>query len=129
VARWRTRAALAAVALVAVPAAIAAAVLHDGSGSSATNVASKAARHPRLAPVASEPLRVKGTEFVPGEKVRLAVVGGLDRTSRAVTAGSSGSFVAGFPGVTSCDSVTVTAVGSRGSRASFNLSQIVCHQP
>lgn len=77
-------------------------------------------------PARKNPFRVQGTGFVPHERVQVAIVG---RTSRTVAAGSSGSFRVTFPGVSSCDSVTVDATGSKGSRASFNLSQIACVEP
>ena len=49
------------------------------------------------------------------------------QSSRATTrADGSGKFEATFHGLKNCDSVTVVAVGSQGSRAEFNLSQIAC---
>jgi hypothetical protein len=36
------------------------------------------------------------------------------------------SFETAFHGLKACDSVTVAAVGSKGSRAEFNFSQIAC---
>jgi hypothetical protein len=78
---------------------------------------------PQLAPVGQQPLTVKGTGFQPDEKVRLVANGGKPTT---VVADSAGVFEARLPGVDSCDSVTVEATGSKGSRADFNLSQIAC---
>jgi hypothetical protein len=75
--------------------------------------------------VSKVPLRVKGTGFVPGERVRVELVG---RESRTVSASSSGSFRVSFPS-DRCQSVTVKATGSKGSRASFNLSQPLCLEP
>ena len=50
------------------------------------------------------------------------------RARRASTvADSQGTFVVSLAGVNSCDSVTVTATGAKGSHAEFNLSQIVCN--
>jgi hypothetical protein len=57
--------------------------------------------------------------------VRLRLDGDV-KAVKTVSAGRRGSFVVTFRGVSACGSVTVTARGSRGSRASFNLSQIVC---
>jgi hypothetical protein len=123
VGRWRTKALLAGIAFVAAPAAIAAAVVQGSdSGSSAQRAAT---RHARLMPVGQDPLRVKGVGFVPRERVRLKVEG-RPSGSRSVTAGSRGSFVISLPGMSTCGGVTLTAAGSRGSRASFNLSQFVC---
>jgi hypothetical protein len=41
-------------------------------------------------------------------------------------ADSSGSFTTSLSQPSSCGSLTVTATGSKGSRAEFNLSQIAC---
>ena len=74
------------------------------------------------------PLTVKGSGFRPSERVRL-VVKGSQGAALTAKAGPDGSFVAAFRGLNGCDSVTVTAAGSKGSRASFNLSQIACIEP
>lgn len=115
VGQWRTSAVLAAVALVA------AACGHETpSGRGDTSVA-----RPHLLPVGQSPLRVKGSGFRPNEPVRLEAAG--MRTTRLSTrADAAGTFVATLKGIDGCDSVTVTATGSKGSRASFNLSQIAC---
>jgi hypothetical protein len=68
---------------------------------------------------------VKGTGFRPGERIELAAKG--LRSSHATTrADASGELEATFHGLKSCDSITVVAVGSEGSRAELNLSQIAC---
>ena len=82
----------------------------------------------RLLPVGQQPLRVKGTGFVPGERVRLTLGGGTG-LGRTVRAGGNGSFTVVFRDVDACDSVTAEARGSKGSRASFNFSQIACLSP
>ena len=118
VARWRTNGALALLALVA------AGCGHDPSASSSRTTESTANRA-QIAPVQQQPLVVKGTGFRPGEKVELAAKG-LRSSHATARAGGSGEFEATFHGLKSCDSVTVVAVGSEGSRAEFNLSQIAC---
>jgi uncharacterized protein YfaP (DUF2135 family) len=123
--RWRTRAVLAAVALVAV-AAVIATVVGQTSGSSSREP--KAVRQAQIAPMGQNPLTVKGSGFRPGERVRL-VVKGSEGAALTAKAGPDGSFVAAFRWLNGCDSVTVTAAGSKGSRASFNLSQIACIEP
>lgn len=125
VARWRTRAVLAAVALVAVGAVIAT-VVGQTSGSSSREPT--AVRQAQIAPMGQTPLTVKGSGFRPSERVRL-VVKGSQGAALTAKAGPDGSFVAAFRGLNGCDSVTVTAAGSKGSRASFNLSQIACIEP
>jgi hypothetical protein len=123
--RWRTRAVLAAVVLVAI-AALIATVVGQTSGSSSREP--KAVRQAQIVPMAQSPLTVKGMGFGPGERVRL-VVKGSEGGALTAKAGKDGSFAAAFRGVNGCDSVTVTAAGSKGSRASFNLSQIACIEP
>ena len=116
-ARWRTSAALATVALVAAAC--------GQTPSPSDPAASKKPGRPQLAPTDQSPLTVKGTGFRPHEHVLLAAKG-LKSSRAEATADSSGSFIASFKGLKSCDSVTVTATGSKGSRTVFNLSQIVC---
>jgi hypothetical protein len=70
------------------------------------------------------PLAVRGTHFRAHERVGLTVKGRGSRLS--VTAGARGTFLAVFKNIVGCDSITVVARGSKGSRASVNLSQIVC---
>jgi hypothetical protein len=115
VALWRTSAALALVALVAGGCG------HDPSASSTATTAAR----PQIAPVQQQPTIVKGTGFQPGEKVELSAKG-LRSSHATARADGSGEFEAIFHGLKSCDSVTVVAVGSKGSRAEFNLSQIAC---
>jgi hypothetical protein len=123
VARWRTSAALALLALVAGGCG------HDPSagppGTTATTATKTTAARAQISPVQSQPLEIKGTGFQPGEKVALSAKG-LQSSHTTARADSSGEFEATFDGLRNCDSVTVTAVGSKGSRAEFNLSQIAC---
>ena len=125
-ARWRTSAALTLVALLAGGCG------HDPSaGSSATTettATEPTAARAQISPVQSQPLEVKGTGFQPGEKVALSAKG-LQSSHTTARADGSGEFEATFHGLENCDSVTVTAIGSRGSRAEFNLSQIACVDP
>jgi hypothetical protein len=118
VARWRTSAALALVALVAGGCG------HDPSAGSLRTTETTAA-HAQISPVQQQPLMIKGTGFRPGEKVTLSAKG-LRSSHASARADDSGEFEATFHGLKNCDSVTVTAVGSNGSRAELNLSQIAC---
>ena len=120
-ARSRTRAALAAVALVAAAAVIAIAV---GPTSGSSSQRQKPVRRAQLTVLGQGPLVLRGNHFKPRERVRLVVKGRPARLS--TRAGAKGGFVAVFKGVFGCDSVTVVATGSRGSRASVNFSQYVC---
>src|SRR4051795_4729334 len=73
------------------------------------------------------PFRVTGAGFLAGERVRVIVTptGGAGIVRR-VTASRRGTFVLAFPGVHVCAGVSGKAVGSRGSRAAFSLSAIMC---
>jgi hypothetical protein len=116
VARWLTSTALVA-------------LLAAGCGQASDRPAATHSTHsasPQLVPVSRVPFRVKGSGFVPSERVRIELVG---LTSRDVTASDSGSFEITFSGIGQCSSVTGKAVGSKGSRASFNVSQAVCMPP
>jgi hypothetical protein len=117
VARWRTSIALAALALVAT-----ACGQSTGSPDAVRDVTTT---RPTLAPTGQAPLTVTGTNFRPHEEVALAAKG-LQSATATATADESGSFTASFHGLKACDSITVTATGSKGSRTEFNLSQIVC---
>jgi hypothetical protein len=73
------------------------------------------------------PFRVTGARFLAGERVRVTVTptGGTGIVRR-VTASRRGTFVLAFRGVHVCAGVSGKAVGSRGSRAAFSLSAIMC---
>ena len=81
-----------------------------------------------LYPMGTNPLRLRGRGFAPGEHVRVAAKDSRKGAHRKVTAGPKGGFVTTLAGIDSCDSVNVVAVGDKGSRASFNLSSFVCGQ-
>ena len=117
---WRTSAVVAALALLA---AGCGAAQHEASGT--TTGAAPTPDRAQLAPKGQKPLTVEGTGFQPQEKVTL-VAKGMQSQRVSAEADSSGSFEAAFDKVDACDSITVTATGSKGSRAEFNFSQIVC---
>jgi hypothetical protein len=115
VALWRTGAlALAALAMSAC-----------GGQTAAPSGSTSSPQRPQLKPVSQSPLRVAGSGFLPGEQVHL-VANGPESHAKDTRADSSGRFTTSFPRPSSCGSVTVTARGSQGSRAEFNLSQIAC---
>jgi hypothetical protein len=80
---------------------------------------------PQLKPVSQSPLRVAGSGFQPGEKVHLAL-NGPETHVKDTRADSSGNFTVSLSKPSSCGSLTVTASGSKGSHAGFNLSEIAC---
>jgi hypothetical protein len=101
--------------------------------SGATSSSSVPTAPPRPAPLVSsravlsvtvmKPLVVVGKGFRRQERVQVTAVGIVRRTR----ASNSGTFTVRFPNRTNgCAVGTITAVGSRGSRASLNFSNILC---
>ena len=86
---------------------------------------------PTIRPVTLAPLVVRGTGFLPRERVRLAVRAGRSRAHvRRVVAGANGRFRVRFGlliAIEPCEGgLTFTASGSRGSRATYSRR---CRQP
>ena len=78
----------------------------------------------RLMPMNFAPPTLKGTNFKPGENVTVKVEGGR---SKKVQASASGTFTVRFAArVERCNGMTATAVGDQGSRAAFQLSELMC---
>ena len=116
-ARWRTSFAAAAVVLVAT------ACGHTERAHQAAKTTTLPPSRAQLAVTGQKPLTVKGSGFQANEKV---LVSANKTKAETTVSDSAGAFSVSLPGVTSCDSVTVVATGSKGSHAEFNLSQIVC---
>jgi hypothetical protein len=75
------------------------------------------------------PLKLRGTGFRPGEKVKVKLLDGPVQT-RNVTASTSGTFMVQMPNLLSqCQGLTVSAIGDKGSRAGFQFSQFACAAP
>ena len=84
----------------------------------------------RILPTGFSPPTLKGTGFRPGENVTVQVREGASPTKKRVKANASGSFAVRLPApVDRCNGMTVTAVGDQGSRAAFQLSEVVCAVP
>jgi hypothetical protein len=74
------------------------------------------------------PFTVTGRSFKPGERVRVST----NRLRRMVVAGPRGGFTVTFPDPGRCNGLAVTAIGSKGSRASISfpaLDNIHCVEP
>jgi hypothetical protein len=86
------------------------------------------ARRPALRITDLAPLTVRGTNFRPGERVKLLVNAGRPIT-RAVRAGTRGGFVArlGVRADGACATV-VQAIGAAGSRALVDLARPGCDE-
>jgi hypothetical protein len=70
------------------------------------------------------PLIVAGRGFKAGELVRLT---GAD--TKRVMASRTGSFSVRLAYRDPCGGLTIAAVGSKGSRAGFNVSHLLCVEP
>jgi hypothetical protein len=92
------------------------------AGGSATSSAKATLKLERGAP-----LTLRGSRFVPAERVVVSVRGGKRQTKR-VTANGRGGFVVSFPRLSydRCDPLFALAVGSRGSRASLKMPPRLC---
>jgi hypothetical protein len=116
------------VAVAAAAVAVASATLESSDDSSSTATPGKQApgkaTRATIMPSDYAPLRLRGTRFKAGERVRIAV-NGEERATKSVKASRDGAFVVTFAGVDAC-SVTVVATGDKGSRASFQLSSFRC---
>ena len=67
---------------------------------------------------------IAGTGFRSGEVVRFSGV-----AAKPVRASARGTFTIRLRGVDPCNSLSVTAIGSKGSRAGVNYSQLYCAVP
>jgi hypothetical protein len=117
--------ALTAVALLGLTAGCGAGDREPADG---TPASAAAARRATLTPAGTHPFRVRGSGFRPRERVRITVtptnVGhGITRRVRAT---GRGTFVLAFADIEACGGVEGDAAGSRGSRASFQLSSATC---
>jgi hypothetical protein len=70
---------------------------------------------------------VTGTNFQPGERVTVKLVGNESWTASAVVS-SRGTFAADFGAIalSNCDKYTLTVVGSKGSRFALQHAQVPC---
>lgn len=80
----------------------------------------------KLILVDTTPLVVKGSRFKAGERVKLVVTGSVS-LSRVVRASAGGRFAVTFKvSLDRCDPLLVRAIGTRGSRATIDLTQVAC---
>jgi hypothetical protein len=84
----------------------------------------------RVRVTSASPATVRGTGFVPGERVRVTVNAGTAITRR-VLAGPGGGFVARFQTIALswCTAYVVRAVGSTGDTAIVRVRAPECPQP
>jgi hypothetical protein len=89
-------------------------------GSAGAEVSKRSAR---LQLAAGNPVKIRGTGFLSGERVRVRVVAGSAGKRKTVSAGRSGVFVATFPTISRdrCSGLFAEAVGNGGSHAQLKL--------
>jgi len=85
---------------------------------------------PVLRLVDTSPVTFRGAGFEADEHVRVVFIG-RTRAVRRVVASAQGRFVVRFAGVDAdaCTGFSATAVGDRGSRATFKRAPGQCPQP
>jgi hypothetical protein len=93
---------------------------------SAASGADPPRQRPTLLPLSVDPLKLRGSDFAPRERVRVRVTAGEKTVSRRSRAGRRGGFTVTVPGVDACNGMSAVATGSRGSRASFQFSSFLC---
>ncbi len=84
---------------------------------------------PRLRVVDASPVRLAGSGFAPGERVRVRARAGLTRRTRHVRAGSNGRFRVRFAHLAQdpcSESLRATATGSDGHRATVRRAPRLC---
>jgi hypothetical protein len=89
-----------------------------------------ATARPALRLVDASPLALRGTGFKAREHVRVSVYAG-ERASKRTTASLRGRFTVRFAGLdpSVCAGFSASAVGDKGSRASFKRAPGMCPQP
>ncbi len=97
--------------------------LSPGDDSPSVPAPTKSDGRARLAMTSMQPLTVAGRGFKPGEMIRITG----DVTKR-VRASRAGIFTVRFPVAQRCG-LSIVAIGSRGSRAGLNFSQLLCAAP
>lgn len=96
----------------------------------ATLASARAATRPTLRLMDASPVAFRGIGFKPHERVRVSVYAG-GRVAKRVTAGVRGGFVVRFSSLdpNACSGFWASAVGDKGSRASFKRSPGMCPAP
>jgi hypothetical protein len=80
----------------------------------------------RIYLVGTSPMSVRGAGFRNGERVRVTAKGSRTSATRTARAGATGAFLVRLGAMNGCDSVTISAIGDKGSRTSLNISSFLC---
>jgi hypothetical protein len=85
----------------------------------------------RLRLVDTDPVTLRATGFKAHEHARLSISADKVSVRRSATAGSGGGFTMRLPGVdaNACTGFSVTAIGDRGSRATYKRAPGMCPVP
>jgi hypothetical protein len=88
---------------------------------------------PTVRPLSLDPVVVMGRSFQPLERVKVTVATADGQWARRIVATARGSFTVRFPDVTMevhCGfSGSISAVGSKGSRAAWKVPPMECPPP
>jgi hypothetical protein len=86
------------------------------------------AKRPALRILDLAPVRIQGTSFKPGERVKL-LINARGPVSKSVVAGPRGGFTVRLGvSLAACDGLVVQAVGRRGSRAMVDVTRPGCDE-
>jgi hypothetical protein len=86
------------------------------------------AKRPTLRILELAPVRIQGTNFKPGERVKLLINAG-GPVAKSVRAGPRGGFTTRLDvSVRGCDGLVVQAIGGRGSRAMTDVTRPGCEE-
>lgn len=114
---------IALIALIVLFVGLPSMTLSADAGSPSVPAPTKSDGRARLAMTSMQPLTVAGRGFKSGEMIHITG----DVTKR-VRASDTGVFTVRFPRAGRCG-VSIVAIGSKGSRAGLNFSQLLCVAP
>jgi len=97
----------------------------------ATLATAGATVRPTLRLADSDPVMFRGAGFVPGEHVRVFVVAGREHAAKRLTARPTGRFTVRFTSLdpNACAAFGATAIGDKGSRATYKRAPGMCPAP
>lgn len=76
----------------------------------------------------AQPVALRGSSFLGGERVTVVAASQGRLRTKVVTAGAAGTFLAQFPGLPfdRCEGFVAIARGTRGSFAVYKLPDVMC---
>jgi hypothetical protein len=90
-----------------------------------------ASSHATLRLADSGPVVLRGAGFAAGEHVRVSVVAGAEHATKRMTARPAGRFTVRFASLSAnaCAAFGATAIGDKGSRATYKRAPGMCPAP